>query len=1029
VKRVAVFLLAVACAATRAADAAAGGAAAVVDSVVAAQAPHTRADSLAVAAVLDSAALSWPVDGTDAGFAIAESLLVRGLALRTRILGRATLPVAASLDHLAGLRFNRGDYDGALAPRGECLEIRTRLLPADHPSIGEAQRDLATNLAALGRYGEARPLLEAARATLERAPERDDAGLVNLLTTLGEFRRIENRYDEAESCLVQAIRLARATFPPGDPFIAYPINNLAGVYRDQGRFDAAEPLLRESFAIHAAAEPVDLLALADATLNRAELARFQGRASEAESLYVRALSTAEQALGPDDPTLVWFLNQYGVLHRERGAWARAARLARRSLAILERAGGDDPLLAQVLVDLAEVSRLQGRRRDAEAHVQRAIALREKTYGRDHPEVALALVVQARCRAGRLDAASDSILARALHILDAAPAYPEARVDALALRAARHTARGARAEAIQDLETALGLVETLRRRRGGDDARAGFVSGHARLYEDLTRLRVATGDIDAAFAVVERGRARVFQEQWAAARVDLAADVDSAVRAGLDRRMHDARLQIDSYQNQMGMMAARADLAAAERTARLARLGRERDRWVVELDRSEDELRRASPRWRALAQAASRPATAAHAAREAAPRDGIVLVYALGEVGSWVFAIADTSTRARCFPLAADARAATALGLAAAGPLRAADVERIVAALDLWTPPRQVAQRGIGGVRASGAADAERAQEARLHAAWRVLVPARLRAEVLAAQAAIVIPDGALHALPFEALVVAAPARVVAAGATASGVGEPRDWLALGPMVRYAASATAVVEMQRAGATRAPGPAVTREILSVAAPAFGRGSGALANRALDPLPGTAREADAVRAAFAPAPVATLTGAEATEARLRAALPRARFVHIATHGIVERDRDALLAGLALAPGAARGVDAHEDDGFLQLYEIDRLHLDSELVVLSACETSAGALVAGEGMFALSRGFMAAGARRVVASLWQVEDESTAALVAGLFRRLAAAERDAHAIDIAVALRDAKREVRAQSSWQQPFYWAGFVLSGAR
>jgi CHAT domain-containing protein/tetratricopeptide (TPR) repeat protein len=1018
VKRVAAFLLAVACAATQAADAAAGGAAAVVDSVVAAQAPHTRADSLAVAAVLDSAALSWPVDGTDAGFAIAESLLVRGLALRTRILGRSTLPVASSLDHLAGLRFNRGDYDGALAPRSECLEIRTRLLPADHPSIAEAQRDLATNLAALGRYGEARPLLEAARATLERAPERDDAGLVNLLTTLGEFRRIENRYDEAESCLVQAIRLARATFPPGDPFIAYPINNLAGVYRDQGRFDAAEPLLRESFAIHAAVEPVDLLALADATLNRAELARFQGRSSEAESLYVRALSTAEQALGPDDPTLVWFLNQYGVLHRERGAWARAARLSRRSLAILERAGGDEPLLAQVLVDLAEVSRLQGRRRDAEAHVRRAIALREKTYGRDHPEVALALVVQARCRAGRLDAASDSILARALHILDAAPAYPEARVDALALRAARHTARGARAEAIQDLETALGLVETLRRRRGGDDARAGFVSGHARLYEDLTRLRVATGDIDAAFAVVERGRARVFQEQWAAARVDLAADVDSSVRASLDRRMHDARLQIDSYQNQMGMMAARADLAAAERTARLARLGRERDRWVVELDRSEDELRRASPRWRALAQSASRPATAVHVAREAAPRDGIVLVYALGEVGSWVFAIADTSTRARCFPLVADARAATALGLAAAGPLRAADVERIVAALDLWTPPRQVAQRGIGGVRASGAPDAERAQEVRLHAAWRVLVPPRLRAEVLAAQAAIVVPDGALHALPFEALIVEAPAR---------------DWLAAGPVLRYAASATALVEMQRARtaptAERTSEPTAAPEIVSIAAPVFGRGRGALANRALDPLPGTAREADAVRAAFAPAPVATLTGALATEAGLRAALPQARFVHIATHGIVERDRDALLAGLALAPGATRGVAAHEDDGFLQLYEIDRLRLDSELVVLSACETSAGALVAGEGMFALSRGFMAAGARRVVASLWQVEDESTAALVAGLFRRLAAAERDARAIDIAVALRDAKREVRARSSWQQPFYWAGFVLSGAR
>jgi CHAT domain-containing protein len=206
-------------------------------------------------------------------------------------------------------------------------------------------------------------------------------------------------------------------------------------------------------------------------------------------------------------------------------------------------------------------------------------------------------------------------------------------------------------------------------------------------------------------------------------------------------------------------------------------------------------------------------------------------------------------------------------------------------------------------------------------------------------------------------------------------------------------------------------------------------------ALVPLPGTAAESEAVRQAFAAEgdTVTVLQGREASEARLRAALGRAggaRYVHLATHALVDGGRSALFAALALTPPPAAARPSPDDDGFLQLHEIYQLDLPGlALAVLSACESGAGPAVDGEGVFALSRGFHAAGAQRVVASDWVVDDRSTAVLMRGLFTGIAAGERGGGAVDYAAALRDAKRAVRAQPRWAHPYYWAPFVLTGTR
>jgi CHAT domain-containing protein len=163
---------------------------------------------------------------------------------------------------------------------------------------------------------------------------------------------------------------------------------------------------------------------------------------------------------------------------------------------------------------------------------------------------------------------------------------------------------------------------------------------------------------------------------------------------------------------------------------------------------------------------------------------------------------------------------------------------------------------------------------------------------------------------------------------------------------------------------------------------------------------------------------LLGADATEDGLRKALARAggwRSVHLACHGIVH-ERNPALSALALAP--AKG-----HDGFLTALEITAMTMDTDLAVLSACDTGRGRHLAGEGLLGLARAFMAAGARRVLVSLWPVDDEATRALMARLYDEWRGKGRPLYE-----ALRAAQAHVRsARPAWAHPYYWGAWVLWG--
>jgi CHAT domain-containing protein len=145
---------------------------------------------------------------------------------------------------------------------------------------------------------------------------------------------------------------------------------------------------------------------------------------------------------------------------------------------------------------------------------------------------------------------------------------------------------------------------------------------------------------------------------------------------------------------------------------------------------------------------------------------------------------------------------------------------------------------------------------------------------------------------------------------------------------------------------------------------------------------------------------------------------QIVHLATHGLLDPVNPE-LSGVVLSLLDENGDN---QNGFLRLNDIFNLNLPAELVVLSACETGLGENIRGEGLVGLTRGFMYAGARRVVVSLWAVNDLATSEVMARFYQKMLNEEQNP-----VVALRQAQLEMWNSGQWQSPYYWAAFTIQG--
>ena len=187
-----------------------------------------------------------------------------------------------------------------------------------------------------------------------------------------------------------------------------------------------------------------------------------------------------------------------------------------------------------------------------------------------------------------------------------------------------------------------------------------------------------------------------------------------------------------------------------------------------------------------------------------------------------------------------------------------------------------------------------------------------------------------------------------------------------------------------------------------------------------LPFTRIEAEEISKLFPAEQVLKAISFDASLDKIRTTdLTRYTMLHFATHGLLDPENPDLSAiVLSLVDR-----DRNSIDGFLRLGDIYNLKLNADLVVLSACQTGIGREQGGEGLIGLTRGFLYAGARRVVASLWMVDDQATSELMKHFYQNMLGPEK----MRPGQALRAAQLSIRKNRAWKSPFYWAAFQVQG--
>jgi CHAT domain-containing protein/tetratricopeptide (TPR) repeat protein len=598
----------------------------------------------------------------------------------------------------------------------------------------------------------------------------------------------------------------------------------------------------------------------------------------------------------------------------------------------------------------------------------------------------------------------------------------------------------REQALNAYRDALKTIETIRAGSlRADESRTTFLATTKDVYDEassafaemaLSAGGVATGSggtltgkgLDYAaesFRITEAGRARSLLDMLG----EVNAQITEGVPADLLKQKQDNLDRQQQIAEQLTGIALTGD--AKDKPSDLEK---ELDKLQTDFDQIENQIRTASPKYAALT--AVQPLSLTDVQQKVLDDGTVLLEYALGNDASYLFAVSRSAVSIFKLPRRSDVdRLATDFRAQLIPP----KLQRRIVGIDVAADQ----QRGLGIVQ--GPSEDLAPFVAASNALYKSVVePA---ASVIGDKRILVVADGALNYIPFEALVQNS---------------EGADYASLNYLVKtneivYSPSASVIAAIRNGSG----GSSSSKSMLVVADPVFSaddpRAKGATGSSAsaetrglglgleaavndvagngdaatvsagfhLARLSGTRTEADEIaRIAQAGASKPDVwTDLNANEDNVRNRdMTGYRFVHVATHGLLDAERPQ-FTGVVLSL-----VGNKSNDGFLRTDEIFNLKLGSPLVMLSACETGLGKEKRGEGVIGLTRAFMYAGAPTVGVSLWSVADKSTADLMTDFYKRLLTGSSSP-----AASMRAAQVAMIDGKKYSAPFYWAPFVLVG--
>lgn len=902
---------------------------------------------------------------------------------------------AQTLNNIGVTYWQLGEMENALRLDNEALEARR----AAGDQAGEAQTLNNIGMVhwssgeipqALDFFNQALPL---------RRASGDLAGEASTLNNLGLVHDVQGEKLKALDYFNQSLIPRRAS---GDREAeATTLNNIGMVYRSISEPEKALDYLNEALPIKRKYD--DRRGEADILSNIGIVYLSLSDTQRALDYFNQALPLRRATGDPRGEAAV--LSNIGVAHRSLGEFQNSMGYFAQALSLAQKVK-DRNGQATTLQNIGTVYRLLGQFQKALDHYDQALLLVQATGN---------IEVQAGVRYAigityRLMGEPRKALGYFNESLSLSRAVGDRAGEAGALLAIARAENelGNLAQARPIIEASISIIESLRAGVTSQELRASYfdrVHSYYEFYIDVL-MQLHNQDSSAALNSValeasERGRARSLLELLAEARADIRQGVDESL---LKRERSLQQLLNAKSNRQIKMLSSKH--TPEQETA----IASEISAIITELQQARVRIRATSPHYAALTQPV--PLSLKQIQQQLDP-DTVLLEYSLGSPRSFLWAVTPTTMTSFELPgreqIEAKARAVYDL-LTARNRLEKNETQRRRdKRLDQVTTAYSQAVEGLSQV---------------------LLGPV---AQQLHGKRLLIVGDGALQYVPFSVLQLS------------EGNGKSAPLMVGHEVINLpSASAMAVLRQEIAGRKAAPlsvaalaDPVFERQdnrvrgvgVSSAAinstqrAPDVGRavrdvGLAGEAGR-ISRLPFSRREAEAILAVVPRGEGIVALDFKASRATaVSAELGRYRIVHFATHGVLDSGHPE-LSGIVFSLVDEQGAP---QDGFLRLHDIYNLNLPAEMVVLSACQTALGKDIRGEGLVGLARGFMYAGAARVVASLWQVDDVATAELMKHFYRGMMQGR-----LRPAAALQAAQITMWKQKRWTSPYYWAAFVLQG--
>ena len=954
--------------------------------------------------------------------------------------GEQQSEVADSYGNMGIVHYLLGDFDQALDFLIKALHIRLAALGEQHPDVAQSYNNIGLVHYARGDYDQALEFYNKANAiriaVLGDEKHPDIAGSYG---NIGVVYYFKGDYDRALEFFRKALAIHVTALGEQHPDVARDYNNMGGVYYDRSDYDRALEFFRKALAIHFAAHGGEQHSdVADGYNNLGLVHAARGDYDQALESYNRALSIRLATLGEQHPAVAESYHNLGFVYAKQGNSTKALDAYNLALRIRRAAQGEQhPAVAEGYNNMGDVYRESGVYGQALDHYAKALRIRRATLGEQHPDVAqsytnLGLVHAARGNHNQaLDLYQQALHANVPGFVTSNP-YINPSLDSVFSEDILLKSLFAKATSLStryseesgyrsDLEAAFStyrlaadLIDRMRHGYKADGSKLFLAENATEIYDQAIqtamKLHRETGMEayrEETFLFAEKSKAGVL--------LDAFAEVQAKEVAGIP----DTLLQ-QEYQ-------LRVDLAGYE-----INLARERSKPLGERNSAqislwENKLFNLNGAYQDLIRLfeqvyldyfnlkyQTRAVSVDTLQQKLLNNNTALLAYFVGIDSLYIFTLTQHTFDVR--PVARDSLLERKIQNLRLGIL--------TQDYDLYTRhAHQLYQDLIAPVR-----------------------------DQLVRKHLIVVPDGVLNYVPFEALLTQEARQNI------------RDYRSLPYFVEdhavsYAYSATLLAQERPRKREESGSSADSlklnithpckrgepeRDLLAFA-PVFAEGMPSSIRKtlaALDTtwdigsgtgaLPASREEVQGIRGLFLsqygfirtllerflPSRSLVLLERKASEEKLKAAEAALyRYLHVATHGFVNEASPA-LSQLLLMPEDED--PALGQDGILHLAEVYTLCLNADLVALSACDTGLGQLARGEGVIGLTRGFLYAGAKSVLVSLWKVDDVQTRDLMVAFYGEMLKEAGNAEALQAAKM-----KLIQGQAKYAKPYYWAAFIL----